>query len=352
MLERQRRDHDNPISSVWNYELPAGFSEPDDRPSYVPYEPTPIASLNSSAGGNVHHEIKPHQERVDRLIRPLIDTHAPDTVPGHVKEMAILDYDAGDVQRSIKGYFSYVEWKSKHPIISDDLENIEDKLLRGSHTPGEGLSFLRQTELESAELFKLSHPWGYRLQHLSPAREALREGIFQNGGVVYPDILTTYRKINLQPQFVHLDKRQFSRSMLAGFLVTYKHDIGHVTRDDGKRITIIERQSAALRIDENCSGIDQTIAAVLRQPVERLRHWGEWLEGIDDQVGYASYFNQAIQSNIDADFLVPLSTMAYAAVESDDEHNERRLAEAKQSPERKIRNLGSTGMRYLDRDSR
>lgn len=339
-----------PVSNVWSLELPPDFSEPADRYPYIPYEPTPIINRTMNP---MFKQVEAHQQAVSKSLAPLFDEHAPDSVPADVQSMILLDRLTGDVRRTSKNLYSFSGWGDttidallkersvdrkemayeeieqiraeviEKELANDGLRAICDKLLLGTVTPFETLELLRQTSLASAEVAKVTHPYGYRLHYVADARTAIDQAIRDHDGIAVPRILSTYQKIQLQPHFKHHDEHGKFMS-LTGFLATYKRPLGHVTRADGRRVSIIERQSAALRIDEDSQHIPKDIALTLRRPFEAGDDWRVPMQRFDKKTSYQSFFETAIHNDADADFLVPLSTMFYAAAETEAEYAARR----------------------------
>ncbi len=287
--------------------LPESFTEPADREPICPFEPTPPDPY--------YHEVAAHQRLVDDSFYGLIHEHAPAYIPQEVRDMVELDYLAGSAQRHIKNAQAYREWSAQNMPLTPELEAINHEISLGTVQPTNNLYFIKQTNINSGELTRVFHPYGYRMQHVSSARVATRQGIEANDGVVYPPVLATYRKINIQPNM------NFSNGCISGFLVTYKRDVGHVTRDDGRRIQVIERQSAAIRIDR-LSGMDSDMRSALHS-VGGIGKVKGWENALVHGTGFDKFLTDKIQHDTLDSFLIPLSTMSYAAVESEEQYETR-----------------------------
>lgn len=365
-----------PISRVWSPELPKGFAEPADREPYVPYEPTPISN---AALNPMFEQVAAHQKNVASALAPLFDTYAPETVPDDVRAMISLDRLTGEVHRSTKNLFAYSAWgeslleaqglndvaadykgieEARLGIIASELAatglgDERDKLLLGTITPYEVLNLLRHTSLEAAEITKVTHPYGYRMAYVKEARKVVDEAIIAHDGVVLPRVLSTYQKIQLQPNFSYHDERGKVLS-IKGFLATYKRPLGYVTNPEGRRVNIIERQSAALRIDEGSQDIPKGLAHDLRQPFESNDDWSRPLDELNKRTMYQDFFERSIQEDVDADFLVPLSTMVYAAAEPREEFEARREYESTMTAKKIARATiasGNGGMLFIGHDT-
>ncbi len=325
--EMRQMNEDVPISQVWSFETPEGFSEPNDRKDYSPSEPTPIVNQC-----NPHYdEVAAHQSIVKQSFDPLFSELAPGAIPEKVKEMIELDRMVGDARRSSENLMSYGAWSGlgvmKDELDASDLHTVHNELLLGTVRPLGSISLVHHTSLLSAEVKKITHPYGYRMNFVAPARQETEEAIVSLGGVVLPRILSSYEKIQLQPNFTQLDERG-KLVQLNGFLTTYKRLVGYVTRKDGRRTNVIERQSAALRIDELVKDLPYELAKTLREILDTGGNYGQRLDELDKQSGYRDFFETAIQQDADADYLVPLSTAVYAATEYDEEYEKRMQKEA------------------------
>ena len=294
--------------------LPVEFHEPDtNRTDYLPYEPTPAGLFAPCE--KIKAELRDHQDEVDRQF-DILFAHAPADIPEGLKEAILTDYLAGEAQRRIKNLESYRTWGDEDKV---KYQEEETALLLGTITPNQTILLLQQSELQSAELAKVTHPYRYRMEYVELARSDVRSAIESRGGAMYPSV-GSYRKIGFQPD-VETDVN-LSEMMLNGFRVTYKREVGHVTREDDRRVFIIERQSAAIRIDEAATDLDPTIAQELRK-VSHVGNRDAWLEAVNKKTNYETYFENAIQEDTTANYFIPLSTMWYARVESQEEYNER-----------------------------
>lgn len=304
-------------SSLESRPLPQEFHEPLNETSRRPHGPTPAGLLaNCSASPAIYRSYA----EANRAFDPLFTDLAPHDIPQETREQLVYtDYLAGDVQRGLKNAHSYNAWSQKG---DPEFHELEEKLLRGTITASEALDLLQHSTLESAELAKVTHPYGYRLGYVADAREDVNQAIEDHGGIVIPAIGSFYRKIDFnQPAMLPRDE-SLQTMQLIGFRIPYKKDIGYITRPDGRRIKIIERQSAAIRIDSEVEGIPSHIKEALMTSYDG-DHYDDWLCAIDRQTDFKNFFTEAIQNNTDADFLIPLSTMHYARAESDDEYQQR-----------------------------
>jgi hypothetical protein len=307
------------VPSHWIRLTPEGFTEPCDRENYLPYEPTPIENREINP---YFDEVADHQASVRDSLDSLYSSLAPADVPERVESMIELDRYVGSARRSIENLASYSAWvgspEASAEIAAGELEDAQKKILRGIFAPNEALNVLQKTSLRNLELSRVSHPYGYRMQHAYTARSAVESAVREQGGIVYPRVLASYEKINLQPRIESLDDRN-NYVQLQGFLVTYKRPVGYVTTESGRRVNVIERQSAAIRIDRGAKDLPQKIADILSH-IGTLsdNNYLPWLNELEDESHYEEYFTTAIQNDADVDFLIPLSTTTYAATETDE----------------------------------
>lgn len=294
-----------PVSHVWLYDLPEGYTEVSDRDNYIPYEPTPVENMQLNPYYQSESSLYIHQESVRRshdilYAQPPIGCDGMVLVPQDIQEIVDIDRVVGQVRRNMENMRSYADWvepvrqstvhwtempdkyitdssvlfaEVNDGLLKNDpiLVGLHEKLLTGEIQPEEVLYFLQKTCMRSAEVAKVTHPYGYRINIVSDARKAIASAVDRYNGVIYPRAVTPYERF-------HFDDKG---------LVTYKRRIGHVFDDKGRRIYIIERQSAAIH---NATGLD-----------------------IEDMV----------QQDADAQEIIPLSTMWYAAREAGEEYNER-----------------------------
>ena len=281
---------------AWERPLPADFREPT-RAGYRPYEPTPIANLQLNPFA-VTDEFRMHHRDVATSIDPLFSTHAPQEIPARLRAAVEQDHVMGNVLRLTESIQSYAAWANTATGMTHrwDLDNylegaalyarvneqllqgdqrliwLHDRLLIGAIEPDEVLEFMLSTSLNSAEMTKLSHPYGFRMGLVADARRDVTAAIVAHAGTLYPQEVTPYERIHSHPEG----------------LVTYKRKLGHITDADQRRIYAIERQSAAIHLSGERSDASIT---------------------------------ELVQTN--STELIPLSTMTYAARESDKTYEER-----------------------------
>lgn len=329
-----------PLSRVWSFKLPGDFIEPEAVDGYSPIAPTPI--VNSSINP-WFHEVMAHERMVAEAYRPLFNpANAPGLIPDRMADMIQLNQLTGEARRSTNNLFAYSEWCRQHDSLlglpPDQAEHarlqaIENEvtqkelgtehagLLMGKITPQQGLAFLRGTSLPSCELAKVTHPYGYRMGFVKEARVAVTSAILAHEGTIIPPNDTPYQKITFQPHLYAREDR--SEITLDGFLVTYKRPVGYCLDEHGRRINVIERQSAAIRVDPGAMDLHPRLSELLRKPLPRDGEGNPLIDELRKHTLYDEYFGHAIQRDADVDYLVPLSTMTYAARETEAEYENR-----------------------------
>ncbi len=305
MHEHTTKNDKAPVSRAWLYDLPEGFSEVLDREDYLPYEPTPIENIQLNPYYHDGSPLQQHQQSIRRshdilYAHPPLDHTGAVLVPGHIQDIVDIDRVVGQARRNMENMNSYADWvepvrqsmvhwsetsdkyiedssvlfeKVNTELLNNDvtLIDLHSKFLTGRLRPNEVFYFLLSTSIRAAELAKVTHPYGYRIDVVSDAREAIVDSVVEYGGVIYPRVITPYERF-------HFDDKG---------LVTYKRRIAHVLDNDNRHIYVIERQSAGL------NNLTEAEA-----------------EGL-------------IQQDADIHEIIPLSTMWYAARETEEEYNTR-----------------------------
>jgi hypothetical protein len=321
-------------------ELPAGFREPDGT---CPYEPTP-ALLNTEE--NPLYTQAEHRQSIKRkAYGVLFDEYAPKDVPENVKEMVLHDYCIGDARRILKNHCSFLKWQSCEQALSPELETVWNKLLLGVASPSENLLFMKHTSLESSELTRVIHPYGYRMEHVDAAREVLTKAIEAQDGVLIPVGSALYKRIDIQP---NVSCNGNGEARLNGFLVTYKKDIGFVECAD-KLIRIIERQSAAIMLNDisgqallDPKDVDVKKMHKIVESYELYSKDEDWRTKVTNVDHFRNEVNKVIQANSIAEWFIPVQTMTYAAAKLKESQPDYRDVKDNMS-----RALGSAGISLL-----
>ncbi len=343
---------DAPLSRTWSFDLPAEFVEPEGSP----IAPTPILNIMNPWCEEATRRDRARKE----AFAPLFDPHnAPALVPSKVADMIMLNQLTGEAHRLTNALAAYTAWNADMPsletwtpeqkeyarlqsiraeVADKGLDEAHEALLQGTLTPSEGLALLRHTQLTACELAMVVHPYGYRMEYVKDERAQVLAAIAQHHGVVAPVRREPYQKITFQPHFEY--HRGSRAATLGGLLVTYKRPIGHILDENERRIKVIERQSAAIRVDPQAADLLPSLARLLRAPLPISASDGSVsLDELRHQTMYEDYFGYAIQGDPDVDYLIPLSTMTYGARETEVEYEDRLRGE-----EALARKLGDAGL--------
>lgn len=284
--------------------LPRWFNEPNDRADYRAYEPTPMLP-------SVDSDTRQHQSLVQNSLLPLFRKSVPEGIPPTTEEMIENNYLANEAMRSFLNHSNYITWLGQKPEIDTEIGVLLAQAERGLASPAELLYILKNTTIESTELGKLTHPYRYRMDHLSDMRRTVNQAILDQGGQTIEN--SPYRAIKFYPYCLPVESPNGyvpdSDYKLHGFVTTYKHDIGRLVATDGREINVAERQTIAIRIDDMTS-FDKDLAESLSQIA--IGQDDKWLERIVDETGFRNYIEASIQANQLPDYMIPLSTMAYA----------------------------------------
>lgn len=287
-------------------QLPDSFQEPVDSEDYFAGEPTPMDPYHDD-------NVKAHQREVEALMMRLVGPEAvPCDIPDGVAEMIELNMLHSFATLSASNYQGYYDGLARAETYDTATTAMIDRVARGVASADEILHLLRNDVFKKGELGKVTHPYGYRLAHVPALRSKVDAAIISNGGILLPRI-TPYRDIKLHPHYTFDDKNYQNdfqlNPQLHGLIVTYKHDMGYVDIDDAHTISIVERQTAAIRIDKE-SGFDQTVAQKLL--AFRPSNDEQWRDRLVSASGCLDYIETVIQTDSSADYLIPLSTVVYA----------------------------------------
>lgn len=291
--------------------LPANYREPcSDNPRIKPHGSVPAHPFRDE-------ETKQQQREMLAGFNILYRT-PPKNVPKSFVRVMVDDFVINEERRKMDNYQGYMAWKALDEPVPEDLEEPLEYFEKGQATESEILSILQRTKLRKGEIFKVSHPHGYRMEQLQPARDELDEAILEHGGVIYPTV-TPYRSIDVLPRVEYVPNEHGDiRQRLIGFIVKYKRDYGKVPVEHSEEIIhLVERQIAAYRVDAD-SGFDQTVLQAMHDFSDNYHKRIRWedthnphLKSRLRRTGCWSFIENAIQTDSLEDFVVPISTTVY-----------------------------------------
>lgn len=161
---------------------PEWFTEPENMPDYgPPGMPTPWTPSDP--------RIAERQQRISDTLRELLDENRlPETIDPHAVAMLQLNFDSFNTILGSSNNDSYVRWKMRglDQNLSPELREIEERAVLGLATQNEIGYFLQNTNgLASAELWRIFHPFMYRMRHLECRRDEMDKMIIDAGGETY-----------------------------------------------------------------------------------------------------------------------------------------------------------------------
>ena len=269
--------------------------------------------------------------------------HPPINIPKNFEHMVVGDYVINEVRRGLINFEKYMALIKQCPNIIQLMPEEIGLLMRGKASQDQIFDVvIRANEeaeknhtagYESSEFWKLSHPYGYRMQHLSSIRENSARSVLEHKGLVYPSVLP-YRDITIMPHVeygtpiydeagMQIDIDYHEQPILVGFIVRYKRDYGNVPIPGSEKIIhLVERQVAGIRVDE-ASGFSQAHLDIFNQEAFNGAVPVNWNDPNDARIpnrlesyGIKNLIHSAIQTDSLEEFVVPLSTMMYGFVDT------------------------------------
>jgi hypothetical protein len=299
--------------------LPEQYREPSlGNDKITPHGAAPANPFKDEA-------VKAQQRIIAKANLLLYETPPEDMPKEFVYNVVTADFVINTERRKMDNFEAYSKFLSLESVVDPSLSESQKRFERAHASIAEIIDLTLHTDIESAELGGVAHPYGYRMQELIPLRKETDAAIESRGGVVYPTI-APYRSIVIQPAVESFDDgTQYGGQRIIGFVVKYKRDYGHipVPGDDTKVLRVVERQIAAYRVDE-ASGFDQSVLQAmhaLRDQCPDRIHWG--IRTPNDpkskveaenrllRTGCSLFIEKAVQTDSLADFVVPLETRIY-----------------------------------------
>ncbi len=191
---------------------------------------------------------------LDPRLRPPFANNEHDSYVEGLYEFVELVYLSREANRAAKNFDSYNQ-KLYQVVDTDPSLCLEDKLAKaeaGNAHPIEILALIDGLGMGSAELAKLTHIWGYRLEYLKRMREQVNEAIQDRLGVVYDEPITKYGIIGIN------NSTHNGNNRLNAIAMKRKTLVGQV--DD---TAIYERTTFIVRIDKK-SHIDREVASYVK----------------------------------------------------------------------------------------
>lgn len=223
----------------------AGILPEPTRPDYYPWEPTP---------GKIYNlEIADHQLSVREQASMMLEEGLrPPHVDEKLAEFVELMYWSREANRSAENTDSYNQSLHDNAGNDPDLREKLQKAELGKASPQEILELIDKLGMGSAELARLTHIYGYRIEHIEAMRSHVNEGIVARGGEVFESPEAVFN-------IVALDVAVTARGQLSfGIAMKRKRTIGRVDSTD-----VFERTTFIVRLDEK-SHINRVVAKYLK----------------------------------------------------------------------------------------
>lgn len=267
--------------------------------------------------------IAKYQKGMARLERQMLEGRPP-CVYGDMQAYVETMYLSRDANRTANNSYSrsnmlYGELLETNPAVQD----MYDQASLGEASPLELLNSMELLGMGSIELAKLTHIYGYRLEHLEPMRQVIKDMIIQKNGMVLDNPPEELRVIAFD--------RSVTGSAMAknAFTIKRKRLVGLVGETK-----IYERTSFIIRIDE-ISDFNPELAKKIRKIVTDEPLDMQFDPEIDAEIRRLVEGNDLIST-------IPLSTTVYAhnpttqeAIENRNElaKNNAKLEAIQHSPE-------------------
>jgi hypothetical protein len=207
-------------------------AEPDDRSKERPYEPTPLF-LNL---------VKDRQSVIRDQMLDILENRRPDYVSDELYSFIEIIYMSRDANRDVKNAESYGNRLFDEDTIQSPLINDAIERAKYGTASAEELFVVAQTlGMSSIELAKLTHIYGYRLEHIEAMRRDVAGAIELNGGEVFhgEDVEEGFTLIGFDRTITN------SNRPCHGLVMRRKRTVGRVDNYD-----VFERSSFVVNLDK------------------------------------------------------------------------------------------------------
>lgn len=255
---------------------------------YRAWEPTP--------GNPRHPSVIERQDASRRQARTILEEYQPKYLSEELLSFVELFYYSREANRNVKNIDSYRCAQMPLENIENDpiLSRIHEEAMVGRASAYDLLYYMHQVDMPSIELAKLTHIYGYRLEHLPAMRVEIVKAIVNHGGEVTQDkevfeIIDSDRSITMTSTPKH------------GIAMKRKRRIGIV-----KDMVVFERLSFVVRIDDE-SKLSSDVTSVIKKTEVKSDESRQSLlhSGLEDEV-------KLLLANDDLETIIPLSTTTYA----------------------------------------
>lgn len=245
--------------------------------------------------------------------------HPPEDmdIPDSFKQLLIDDYYINVERRRMINYENFAKWRQEHPRLDDTLESSVQRVENGYTEVGDIFDVALNTSLSGLEVGRITHPYGQRIEQVTPMRLSVAAAMNERGGTL-ESVSDPYRRIKIVPKIERIGKD--GQQEITGFIVRYKHSLGFIPKGENEVLKVVERQVAAFRVDE-ASGFPQDILASMYELAEREQrkkkpfHWDstadERFEDFLIDSRCRGFIEKAVQTDSLEPFIVPESTTVF-----------------------------------------
>jgi hypothetical protein len=295
--------------STWRPEK--GVIVEPQRLGYRPWEPTPGKPYSSEITESQADVVVQAETMLNEELRPPF-------VSDELASFVDLVYWSREANRATENIDSYaaserlLDVVALNPILEAKLKKAD----LGKANSEEVVDLIDELELDSAELARITHFYGYRLEHQAPMRQEIETTIKNKGGEVYADPETSYDIVVFDTSVTLSDRLSMAIAMKR------KKTIGHIGD-----IVIYERTTFIVRIDKD-SKIDQRLARNIRSLPARDPLA---LKKVIMQDGSLVQEVSRLLALDDLESVIPISTTVYACNAINRERHEAEHKERQQA---------------------
>jgi hypothetical protein len=282
----------------WKPEL-GFFVEPSTsrRTDYRPWETTPISEQKT--------EVQVHQRAVDTMTYGMLGGGSYPYKTQQLEDYVSLMYFSREANRKTKNTQSFNN--SLTPQLSPDVSGrvtpMKLRMIDGRASPSEIREVRAARGMGSAELAKLTHIFGYRLENIDLMREDVLRDVEVQGGVIHENPTEEYAIIAADNSITHSHQLQFALTMVR---------IRHIaTIGEAKDI---ERSSFIVLLN-NQSRLDEELVKRLKsvkingEPENENGDPSNWARQMME-LGLTAEVKKHLDSN-DFETIVPMSTTIF-----------------------------------------
>lgn len=276
------------------------FDEPSLSRSenYMPWETTPVSEQEQ--------EVQEHQRAVDTMKYDMLRGGSYPYATQQLEDYVSLIYFSREANRRTKNVQSFHNTPSGTLSRTLDLPSFNVKTRRfiaGVASPHESRQVRKERQMGSAELAKLTHMYGYRLEYIDAMRTDVLKGVEADGGVVHENPTEEYAIIAADNAITHSNELSFGLTMTR---------VRHIaTIGDAKDI---ERSSFIVLLNDQ-SRLDPELVKKLKsieirgEPEDALGEPTDWARSMMD-FGLAEEVKKHIDVN-DFETIIPMSTTIF-----------------------------------------